>query len=532
LSPWTIVIALLPVVFLGWLFLRPYFTPSLTLPEKRGKQIYFEGTSPGDGKITAYIGKEQIKLPGSAATCASCHGPDGRGRPEAGVIPSDLTWDHLMKSYGHSHPKGRKHPAFTEASLKRSILNGDDPAGNRLDASMPTYNMSVEDINDLVAYMKRMETDFDPGLADKSIRIGTMLPSSGQIATIGQGMVEVMAVYFEDINSRGGIYNRKLELVASPYDSNNSGQSAISSARRLIEEKNVFAIVGAVIAGADREVTKLAEEKKIPLIGPLTFFSTDQFDFHEYTFYLLSGLNEQVRALVDFAFQELNLDHPRIAVIGLGDDQQQELQASVKEQSREHGWTSVAGFSFLPNRFDAAAAATALRDQRIEALFYLGYSGLDALIQAAEKINWRPYIFMPAAFAKKEMLTLPVNFQAKIYLSYPTLPSDQTRDGIAELQRLLEKQKLTINHLTSQISALTAAKILVEGLKLAGRDLSREKFIRSLEKLYEFSTGLTPPITYGPNRRIGALGAHIVTIDLDKKSFVPVGHWMPLSDRS
>jgi len=378
LSPWTIVIALLPVVFLGWLFLRPYFTPSLTLPEKRGKQIYFEGTSPGDGKITAYIGKEQIKLPGSAATCASCHGPDGRGRPEAGVIPSDLTWDHLMKSYGHSHPKGRKHPAFTEASLKRSILNGDDPAGNRLDASMPTYTMSVEDINDLVAYMKRMETDFDPGLADKSIRIGTMLPSSGQIATIGQGMVEVMAVYFEDINSRGGIYNRKLELVASPYDSNNSGQSAISSARRLIEEKNVFAIVGAVIAGADREVTKLAEEKKIPLIGPLTFFSTDQFDFHEYTFYLLSGLNEQVRALVDFAFQELNLDHPRIAVIGLGDDQQQELQASVKEQSREHGWTSVAGFSFLPNRFDAAAAATALRDQRIEALFYLGYSGLDA----------------------------------------------------------------------------------------------------------------------------------------------------------
>ncbi len=113
------VIVLLPTVFVGWLLLRPLLAPPLTPQELRGKQIYFEGTSPRGGKITAYVGEDRIQLPGSAATCGSCHGPDGRGRPEAGVIPSDITWDHLMKAYGHSHPMGRKHPAFTEASLKR-----------------------------------------------------------------------------------------------------------------------------------------------------------------------------------------------------------------------------------------------------------------------------------------------------------------------------------------------------------------------------------------------------------------------------
>jgi hypothetical protein len=70
----------------------------------------------------------------------------------------------------------------------------------------------------------------------------------------------------------------------------------------------------------------------------------------------------------------------------------------------------------------------------------------------------------------------------------------------------------------------------VEGLKRTGGELSREKFIGSLEKLYEFQTGLTPRLTYGPNRRIGALGSHIVTVDLEKKDFTPVGGWIEISD--
>jgi mono/diheme cytochrome c family protein len=217
-SPWTFVIVLLPAAFLSWLFLRPLLWPALTAQELHGKQIYFEGNSPAGAKIIAYVGADKVQLPGSAATCASCHGPDGRGRPEAGVIPSDITWSHLTKRYGHSHPMGRKHPAFTEATLKRSILNGNDPAGNRLDASMPTYAMSAEDINALIAYMKRLQKDFDPGLAEKSIRIGTLLPASGRTAATGQAMSAVIAAYFEEINTRGGIYNRKLRLIVSPYD--------------------------------------------------------------------------------------------------------------------------------------------------------------------------------------------------------------------------------------------------------------------------------------------------------------------------
>jgi ABC-type branched-subunit amino acid transport system substrate-binding protein len=162
----------------------------------------------------------------------------------------------------------------------------------------------------------------------------------------------------------------------------------------------------------------------------------------------------------------------------------------------------------------------------------LSFGGLKSLLEAADRINWWPQVFLPGALIEKEILALPAGFHRKIYLSYPTLPSDQTPAGMAEFKAFLKQHDVSAKHLTSKITAFVAAKILVEGLKRTGKELSREKFVRSLEKLYEYQTGLTPRITYGPNRRIGARGSHIVTIDLAKTNVSPVGQWMALSDRS
>ena len=72
-------------------------------------------------------------------------------------------------------------------------------------------------------------------------------------------------------------------------------------------------------------------------------------------------------------------------------------------------------------------------------------------------------------------------------------------------------------------------KILVEALKRTGKNLTREELIKTLEGFYEYPTGLTPAITYGPNRRVGAMGAYVVTVDLQKKQFVPVGGWIGIN---
>ena len=59
------------------------------------------------------------------------------------------------------------------ASFIRSLTAGVDPAGNKFTVAMPTYRMSQEDMANLIAYLKRIETDTDPGLTDNSIVIGT-----------------------------------------------------------------------------------------------------------------------------------------------------------------------------------------------------------------------------------------------------------------------------------------------------------------------------------------------------------------------
>ena len=76
------------------------------------------------------------------------------------------------------------------------------------------------------------------------------------------------------------------------------------------------------------------------------------------------------------------------------------------------------------------------------------------------------------------------------------------------------------------ISDSSAAQALAEGLKRAGRDLSRERLIGALEGFYEFNTGLGPPLTFGPNRRVGADGAHVVAVDVERRQYVPSIGWV------
>ena len=73
---------------------------------------------------------------------------------------------------------------------------------------------------------------------------------------------------------------------------------------------------------------------------------------------------------------------------------------------------------------------------------------------------------------------------------------------------------------------IAAARILVHALELCGKDLSREGLVTKLEGLYEYDTGLLPKITFGPNRRIGALGAYVVTLDPEKKLFPATVEWI------
>ncbi len=132
----------------------PLLAQPLTPEETRGRQIFLQGTSPSGDEILARM-QGGVEVPAAALPCGSCHGRDGRGNPEGGVSPSDLTWESLTRPYVVRTPGGREHPPYDERLLTRAVAMGIDPGGNELHVAMPRYGLSREDMAALSAYVSR-----------------------------------------------------------------------------------------------------------------------------------------------------------------------------------------------------------------------------------------------------------------------------------------------------------------------------------------------------------------------------------------
>jgi ABC-type branched-subunit amino acid transport system substrate-binding protein len=497
---------------------------ALTPAESRGKQIYVQGKSASSREILAYLGASSIEVPGSALPCANCHGLDGRGKPEGGVNPSDLRWESLTKPYGLANANGRKHPPYTERALELAITRGTDPAGNKLPVVMPRYQMSPEDLSDLIVYLKRLGKYLDPGISEGKIVIGTALPSRGPLAEMGQAVKAVTIAYFDELNSQGGIYNRKFEVKFA--ETGDTPAATRANVERLIKEEKIFAMTAAFIAGSEKEIVPLMAQQEVPLIGPLTLYPQTDFPLNRQVFYLLSGIDGQARAMIHFAAKKPELRAQHFSVVFHQSEINLRIVSAIKDQSKSDGLSEPQALDYAAGRFDVAETIKQLRQTSSEFVVFLGASE-DALtfMTAADKSHWYPTIFFPSAGGGKEIFGAPIGFNGKLFFSFPTSPADQSVEGMKEFRALVDKYKLPTHHVAAQISAYSAAKILVEALKRTGKDVSREKLIQALEGLYEYRTGLTPAITYGPNRRVGAMGAYIVAVDLNEKQFVPASGW-------
>ncbi len=501
-------------------------TRALTPQERRGKAVYQRGESPSGGEVVAVIG--ELDVPGSTVSCAGCHGFKGEGKTEGGVTAGALAWSHLLKSYGHTHPTGRKHGPFNESSFVRAVANGVDPDGNDLLAAMPRYRMSAADMADLLAYLKRIESDADPGVNEDSIKVGTILPATGALAETGAAMRDVLAAYFEDVNSQGGVYNRKVELRVTGTGADPSATAA--AVKSFAEREQVFALVGGISAGADKELAALAAEAELPFVGPSTLLTQTSTPSNRQVFYLMPGVAEQARALVNFAAARHSAKRPKLCIAYSETELAQAAASAIEDQAKKAGWgqSAIVRVAYPRGPFDAAQLVKRLKQENAEALFFLGSNGEDsALIKEAASANWTPEVFMLGVFAARDLTgAVTQGFRDKIFLAFPTVPADISPAGMAEFRALADKYKFAPRHVAAQLAAFGAAKVFAEALKRAGRDLSREKLISALEGLYDYETGVTPRLTFGPNRRVGAAGASIVTIDPDKKEFTHVSGWV------
>ena len=91
---------------------------------------------------------------GGPLACANCHGPEGHGGPVQFMMQSfdvpNIMWPDLTGQH-------MDHQPYTEETVKQAITQGVDPADNPLEYPMPRWQMSAQDLNDLVSFIKTLK---------------------------------------------------------------------------------------------------------------------------------------------------------------------------------------------------------------------------------------------------------------------------------------------------------------------------------------------------------------------------------------
>ena len=483
----------------------------LTDQEQAGKRLYREGISSSDAQLQARVGASDMTVPASVLPCASCHGNDGRGRAESGVRPPNLDWQRLALGQGVREANGRSYPAYSDSSLARAIQQGVDPAGNRLDPAMPRFELTLADQRNLTAYLKRLAQERDPGVDEGVLRIGTLLPATGPLAEAGQVVRAVLEDGLAQLNQQGGIHGRRLELVV--LDPGYQPDSAERALQKLLEQQRVFALVSPLAPMLDQRLATLLAPQNVPLIG-----STPRSGGSAQIFDPLPGLPVQLLSLAGHAREALGLAPGDLRVVYAGNE-----QAGVAEQVRDsllqQGWAPPAVQAFDGQAVDG------------QGILFLGraqaFAELAAALQAAGR---QPYLFAASSQVAGGVARLPEQWSQRVFLAYPYVPEDWTEQGLASLAGLQQRQGLDPRQASLQVNTLCALRLLSEALKQIGRDASREQLIAALEGLHDVSTGLTPALGFGPGRRQGMAGAHVVAVALPGPRFTSVSPYRPVPD--
>jgi ABC-type branched-subunit amino acid transport system substrate-binding protein len=239
-----------------------------------------------------------------------------------------------------------------------------------------------------------------------------------------------------------------------------------------------------------------------------------------YVFHLMPGVADQVRVLVRRALQE---SIPSVALAATEEEIGTEGRRAFENEMSLHG-AAPATVVPIPSLGGAKyQVVEALAPFRPTSVIVIGSPhDVAAAASVLRAAPWRPQVMSLAALYGKEVFELPPSAAEGMLLAYPgPLPGDGERQ-LRIFSGFLEEAGVRPRFVAFQLVALAAAQVLVEGLKKAGRDLTRDGLVAALETLRDYPTALAAPVTFGPNMRTGVRAARLVRPDPEGHRFVLV----------
>lgn len=351
----------------------------------------------------------------------------------------------------------------------------------------------------------------DPGITDSTITLGMSAPFSGPTGAYGIDMRQTIQTYFEHINKTGGIHGRKLELVA--LDDGYETDRTLANTKTLIGEKHAFALLAYYGSSPTTEaMNTVFGPAKVPLVGTISGAtslreSTTSNPNARYMFNVRASYADETEAIVN---QLVSLGLKNIAVFYQNDGFGKSGLDGVTAALKKHNLTPSAVGTVERNSIDVSKAIEPITKANPQAVVMVTlYKPTAAFVKGMKKIGQNP-MFMTLSPVGTEQLVQELGPDARgIGISQVApYPWNDVVPVVREYQKLLSKPGTNSYY---GIEAFITAKTMVEGLRRAGKDLSREKLMAALEGMNNVDLG-GYRINYGPSNRLGSRFVELTVI--------------------
>jgi branched-chain amino acid transport system substrate-binding protein len=367
-----------------------------------------------------------------------------------------------------------------------------------------------------------------PGVTENEIVIGSCSALEGPSHFLGTETVTGANVYFSSINETGGVEGRKLKLIA--YDDSYDPAKTQACFDRL-QAQHVFALGFFVGTPTAVKYVPMADSSKIPLVGLFTGAQTLYSPLRHWVVNVRASYFDETREQIDGLWNALG--YKKVGVIYPEDAFGATVLEGVKTALTAHNASPAAAASYQRQSTLVDSAIDTVRAANPDAVVVVGPSNTVApIIKAAHARGWKP-LFLTVSFVGTDELIVQAGTDAEgVVITQVVQPYYLTEyKTVALYRRALAKYSPSSKPNFVSFEGFVDAMVLAEGLKRAGKDLTREGLIRGLESIHDLDLGLGPQLKLNYSSRSHKGFDHVIPTVIRGGRAVPFTDWSMASTK-
>jgi len=350
------------------------------------------------------------------------------------------------------------------------------------------------------------------GVTATSILIGQSAAFSGPAAQLGIQMRDGARLWLDYVNAHGGVNGRRIELKTR--DDKYESKLAAENTRKLIEEDDVFALFAYVGTPTSQAALPIFTEAKVPFVAPFTGAELLRAPFNRYVFNVRASYFDETERIVDHLARS---GVKRFGVFYQNDSYGQAGLEGVKRALARRNMTVVGTGTVERNTTDVAAAVTTIYAAQPEATVMItSYAPTAEFVRQMRKAGSISQFFTVSFVGSKALAeALGADGHGVMISQVVPFPWSPLVPIVKEYLDLSKRSgKVDVNF--SSLEGFIGAKVLVEGLRRAGKDPTREKFIAAMESINYLEIGGFL-VRFGPDNHNGSQLVDLSMIGRDAK---------------